>query len=96
MQVVAATLGLTLECCIIWQEVATASMAPESRAAAETACCLQAAPISASTGAMQANWDHTASTYNDFVTGNNIMAPARDRILAAVTTFAKEHTGGRL
>lgn len=63
---------------------------------AETACYLQAAPIGASTGAMRANWDHTASTYNDFVTGKNFMGPSRDRILAAVATFAKEHKGKRL
>ena len=45
---------------------------------------------------MRANWDHTASTYNDFATGQNFMGPSRDRILAAVATFAKEHKGRRL
>ena len=60
---------------------------------AETACNLQAAPISAPTGAMRANWDHSAGAYTNFVTGSNVMAPARERILAAATNFAKEHTG---
>ena len=96
IQLVAATLGLAVECCISWQELGAASMGPKGREAADTACHLQAAPISASTGAMRASWDHTASTYNDFVTGANVMAPARDRILAIVTTFAEEHTGERL